>query len=116
MRERVRDKERLQHILQAIDDLQAGQAICTTIQAEQEPILFYGFVKLVEIIGEAVYMLSPEFKNSHPTVEWEAIEGMQHVLVHGYYHIKPQQLWDTLSVDIPQLRPLIEQFLQEENP
>ena len=59
--------------------------------------VYYGFVKHVEIIGEAVYMLSKEFREAHPEVEWEAIEGMRHVLVHGYYQIEPDQLWDTID-------------------
>ena len=39
-------------------------------EVENNPILFYGFVKHVEIIGEAVYMLTKEFRNAHPEVEW----------------------------------------------
>ena len=79
----------------------------------EDSILFYGFVKHVEIIGEAVYMLTKEFKNAHPEVEWDIIEGMRHVLVHGYYKIRPEQLWETIESDIPELKPYIEKFLQE---
>lgn len=79
----------------------------------EDSILFYGFVKHVEIIGEAVYMLTKEFKNAHPEVEWDIIEGMRHVLVHGYYKIRPEQLWETIESDIPELKPYIEKYLQE---
>jgi len=68
-------------------------------------------VKEVEIIGEAVYMLTKEYRVSHPEVEWNVIEHMRHVLVHGYYTIDPEQLWDTLQNDIPELKPKIEQLL-----
>ena len=78
-----------------------------------DSILFYGFVKHVEIIGEAVYMLTKEFKETHPEVEWEIIEGMRHVLVHGYYKIKPVQLWNTIENDIPVLKPFIEKYYME---
>lgn len=78
-----------------------------------DPIIFYGFVKHVEIIGEAVYMLTKEFRDSHQEVEWEVIEGMRHVLVHGYYKIKPKQLWNTIERDIPELKPLIERYYLE---
>ena len=71
---------------------------------ENDPIVFYGFVKQVEIIGEAVYMLTKEFRAAHPEVEWDEIEGMRHVLVHGYYQIRPSQLWDTIENDIPELQ------------
>ena len=58
-------------------------------------------------------MLSKEFKDTHPEIEWEAIQGMRHVLVHGYYQIEPNQLWDSIDNDIPQLKPQIEKLLAE---
>lgn len=39
--------------------------------------------------------------------------GMRHVLVHGYYKIRPVQLWETIESDIPELKPYIEKYLQE---
>ena len=80
---------------------------------EKDPIVFFGFVKHVEIIGEAVYMLTKEFRANHPEVEWDVIEGMRHVLVHGYYKIRPKQLWNTIENDIPTLRPYIETYIKE---
>ena len=59
-------------------------------------------------------MLSKEFRNQHKDVEWDVIEGMSHVLVHGYYQIRPTQLWNTIQQDIPVLKPQIESLLDEE--
>lgn len=115
MREKARDRERLQHIIRAIDQLRESSQRHALAEVQADPVLFFGFVKLVEIIGEAVYMITPSFKATHPCVEWDAIEGMRHVLVHGYYMIRPKQLWDTIEQDLPQLRPAIEEFLQEED-
>lgn len=50
----------------------------------------------------------------HPEIEWDVIENMRHVLVHGYYTIKPQQVWDTIETDIPTLKPEIERLIKEE--
>lgn len=41
------------------------------------------------------------------------IERMRHVLVHGYYKIRPRQLWETITIDIPALKPMIEQLILE---
>lgn len=84
MREPIKDKMRLEHILGAIDVLLEGKKRHDFEQAIKDPIVFFGFVKHVEIIGEATYMLSKQFKAAHPEVEWQLIEGMRHVLVHGY--------------------------------
>ena len=113
MREPARDKERLQHILDAINTIALSRKKYSSDEAENDPIVYFGFVKHVEIIGEAVYMLSPEFKKAHPETEWVSIEGMRHVLVHGYYHIKPNQLWDTIDIDLPEFKPIIEKYLEE---
>ena len=115
MWERIRDKERLEHILAAIDVLTEGSKRYTVEQAEKDTIIFYGFVKQVEIIGEATYKLTKEFRSAHPDVEWDVIEGMRHVLVHGYYAITPHKVWRVINNDLPSLRPLIEQYIREES-
>ncbi len=114
MRERIRDKERLEHILTAIDTLIEGSKRHSVEEAEKDSIIFYGFVKQVEIIGEATYMLTKEFRASHPDTEWDVIEGMRHVLVHGYYSITPHKVWHVIQNDLPILRPQIEGYIKEE--
>ncbi len=115
MRERIRDKERLEHILTAIDTLIEGSKRHSIEEAEKDSIIFYGFVKQVEIIGEATYMLTKEFRASHPDTEWDVIEGMRHVLVHGYYSITPHKVWHVIQNDLPILRPQIEGYIKEES-
>ena len=114
MRERIRDKERLEHILRAIQVIEEGLQSYDVTQIQKESIVYYGFVKQVEIIGEASYMLTKEFRESHTDVPWHKIEGMRHVLVHGYYAINPQQLFRVITEDIPVLRPQIERYIKEE--
>lgn len=113
MREKVRDRGRLEHMLQACNNVLENKDKYVFEEIKDDPIIFYGFVKQVEIIGEAVYMLTREFRDAHPEVEWRAIECMRHVLVHGYYTIDPQQLWGVIEDDIPSLKPIIERYLQE---
>ena len=88
--------------------------IDTLDEVVADSIIFYGYVKQVEIIGEAVYKLTPKFREEHPEVNWDDIEGMRHVLVHGYYKIRPNQLWETVQNDIPELKPQIEALLKSE--
>ena len=115
MREEVRNIERLQHILEAANVLVDYAAHHTLEEAQSEPVVYFGLVKHVEIIGEAVYKLTLQYRADHDEVNWDDIERMRHVLVHGYYKIRPQQLWETITVDIPQLRSVIEQLIKEFN-
>lgn len=58
----------------------------------------------VQQIGESASKLSKEFKESHPEIEWAAIVGMRHRIVHAYGKVFPDILWDTVQNDIPGLR------------
>lgn len=113
MREKIKDQGRLEHILNSIDVLLSNQGKYEYADVEKDSIIFFGFVKHVEIIGEAVYMLTKEFRDTHPEVDWDVIEGMRHVLVHGYYKERPKQLWNTIENDIPRLKPYIESYIRE---
>ena len=112
MREIIRDKERLLHIQNAINVLMERKDTHTLDEVVSDPIIFYGFVKHIEIIGEAVYMLTKEYREAHDEVNWDDIERMRHVLVHGYYKIRPDQLWETVQTDIPELKPIIDRLIE----
>ena len=70
-------------------------------------------MKNVEIVGEAAYMLSKEFKDSHSETRWNVVQGMRHVLVHDYANFVPETLYDTATTGIPELRQQIERYLAE---
>lgn len=112
MREHPRDKERLQHINEAICQLIEG----TTSRAEtirEGSLEYFGIVKLIEIVGEAVYKLTTEFKESHPQTPWRQIERMRHVLVHGYYTVSYTFIIEVIKTDIPVLHTQIQRYLSE---
>ncbi|MBD5170728.1 MAG: DUF86 domain-containing protein [Bacteroidales bacterium] len=112
MRESVRDKERLLHIESAIMKLLEGtDSVVENIQ--EGSLEYFGVVKLIEIIGEAVYKLTPEFKNSHTETPWRQIERMRHVLVHGYYTVGYDFIKEVIIEDIPILYIQIKQYLSE---
>lgn len=76
-----------------------------------DKVLFYGLSKMVEIIGEAAYMISKEFKATHNELPWRQIEGMRHILVHGYFTVSADVLWDVVQNDIPALVPTLRSYL-----
>lgn len=114
MREEIRNLERLEHILEAINVLINYKESHSLEDAQADPVVYFGLVKHVEIIGEAVYKLTLDYRARHTEVNWGDIERMRHVLVHGYYKIRPHQLWQTIVEDIPNLKPIIERLIQVE--
>lgn len=113
MREAIRDIERLKHIQKAISDIEISIEMYSVEEINNRPILYYGIVKLMEIIGEAAYMLTNEFKESHPETLWRDIVGMRHILVHGYYQISESKFWRAVHNDIPVLKVQINKYVEE---
>ena len=106
MREPIRDKGRLQHILQAIDTILDRIDGVTFEDLSNDKMLFGGIVYYTLIIGEAAYKLSKPFTDSNPQVNWRDIADMRHHLVHGYYQVDSNIVWAVIQND---LRPLKEQ-------
>ena len=114
MRERARDKGRLEDIVAYSNNvslLVEGYSLEALVADKRT---YYSVMKNVEIVGEAAYMLTLEFKESHPKTPWNVIIKMRHVLVHGYYSIQMPIVWDIVKNDFPQLRPEIVQYIEEE--
>lgn len=113
MREQVRDKGRLEHITQAMQNVIDYTRGMTMEQLESNSLVKHATAYNIQIIGEAVYKLTEEFKNSHPDTPWKLIEKMRHILVHDYYQVNIVIMWDVISIDIPNLKPQIEKYLKE---
>lgn len=112
MREPVRDTGRLRHILEAINYVETFTEGLTYDDLLSDALHLHAVVHNVQVIGEAVYKLSLEFKATHPDTPWAIIEKMRHVLVHDYYQIDYDILWDVIKKDLPVLKVQIESYLQ----
>ena len=113
MRDAIRDMDRLRHILEQIDSLTSLVPDLSFESLDAVKVRYYGLVKMTEIIGEAAYKLTDEFVNTHSEVPWKVIRGMRHYLVHEYYQISKEGLWDTLTNDLPELKPYIIKYIKE---
>lgn len=74
---------------------------------------YYSVMKNIEVVGEAAYMLTKAFKNSHPEIPWKVVQGMRHVLVHDYANVVSATLYDTAVNDMQPLRQQVERYLTE---
>nr|MCR5454574.1 DUF86 domain-containing protein [Bacteroidales bacterium] len=95
MRERARDKRRIEDIITYSKNVTRLVENVTFEKFVDDIAIYYGTMKNVEIIGEATYMLTKEFKALHPETPWDIVQGMRHVLVHDYANVTPHTLYDT---------------------
>ena len=70
-------------------------------------------VRNLEIIGEAAKNISDEFKKKHTNIGWKNIAGMRDKLIHEYFGVNWDIVWDVVKLNLPELERQIEQLLQE---
>jgi len=73
----------------------------------------YAVVRALEIIGEATKNLPDSLRLNHPEVPWKNMAGFRDKVVHGYFSVDLEVVWDTAVEDIPYLKPLITKILEE---
>lgn len=113
MREPVRDKGRLEHILQAIDKIEEYTFGMSKEELTNDTLHLHATAYNIQIIGEAIYKLTNEFKDSHPDTPWRLIEKMRHILVHDYFAVDIEIMWLVITEDIPTLKTQIKKYLTE---
>ena len=70
------------------------------------------FVRSIEIIGEAVKKLPEDFRDKHSALDWRAIAGTRDKLVHDYFGIDYEIVWDIVKNEIPNLKKYVKQILK----
>lgn len=67
----------------------------------------------LQIIGEAANKLSENLKNKYPTVQWRDIISMRNFIVHQYFGVDLEEIWNTVIYDVPDLKNNIIQILKD---
>jgi uncharacterized protein with HEPN domain len=78
---------------------------------DKERMLVLSLIKEIEIIGEAVSKVTDNFKHGHPDIPWADIIGMRNRLIHGYFEVNLDILWNTIKKDIPALLKQVNKIL-----
>lgn len=105
------DRPYLRHILDAIARIEeytqeGKQAFDTTA------IIQDGVLRNIEVIGEAVKNLSVELKAEHPSIPWQQIGRMRDKVIHHYFGVDLDLVWEVVNRHIPPLRREVEEMLQ----
>ena len=109
------DLVRLRHMLDAAQEAMAFARDETRASLESDRKLALALVKDIEIIGEAASKIAKECQVAHPQIPWSAIIGMRNWLIHAYFDIDLDQVWDTVTKDLPPLIAQLEKVILSEN-
>ena len=113
MRERARDKGRLEDIVEYSNNVTMLIDGYSFDELVADKRTYYSVIKNVEMVGEAAFMLTSDFKKSHPEIPWKVVQGMRHVLVHDYATIDPKELYNTAVNNMKPLRQQVERIISE---
>ncbi len=108
--DRVSMQQMLDHALEAVVMIKEKQRN----NLETNRMLQLALVRLVEIIGEAAARVSSQTRENYPQVPWRQIIGTRNRLIHGYDLMDFDILWDTTTVDLPELIQTLENILKRE--
>ncbi len=107
--------ELLRHILEEVDYLgRTANDLDKEIFANDET-LKRSFVRSIEIIGEAAKKIAPQVKTKYEDVEWRKITGMRNRLIHDYFAVDYDIVWDVVVNKIPELRTQVERIIRAES-
>lgn len=98
------DSVYVRHMLEAISRIEDYVGKTAKKDFKKNTLLQDAVIRQIEIIGEAVKQLSEEMKGKHPKVPWKDIAGMRDKLIHGYFGVDMDLVWETVKRDIPQFK------------
>ncbi len=104
--------DRLRHILDAVEKIERYLQGYDkqTFQADEKTQ--DAVVRQMEIIGEAATNLTRDLRSENPQVEWQFATAMRNRLIHGYFEVDAEIVWNTTQNDLTVLKKQIEQVLE----
>jgi uncharacterized protein with HEPN domain len=109
-------REYLQHILDETTYIMTNAGDLDKAAFAQDETLKRAYVRIIEVIGEAVKQLPDELRQKYSAIEWRAMAGMRDRLIHNYFGVDYDIVWDVVVNKIPGLDAEIRLILAQEYP
>ena len=108
------DRIRLKHMRDATAKAVTYAKGRSRADLDSDEMLALSVVRLIEIAGEAAKHISQAVKDRVPQIPWKQIAGARDRLIHGYYDVDMDIVWQIVACDMPTILPMIENLLAEE--
>ena len=108
-----RDKLFINHILDSINAISNFLGEISKDELENNRLIQNAVIRELEVIGEAVKNISDKNKKNHSSIAWKQIAGMRDKLIHHYFGVDLEIIWETIQRDLPELRKVLEEMLKD---
>ena len=115
MREPIRDRGRLEHILVSVNNIYEFVDGYEPTQILEDKVRYFAIVYQLVVIGEAANLLTKEFCDAHEQTPWRDIISMRNFIVHGYNLVDKEEVLSVIENDLSTLKAQIEQYLSEDD-
>lgn len=113
MQDRLGDKIRLLHILDAINEIEIYIKDTDLETFVKNSMMFNATLRQLEIIGEASNRLSESLIQNNSEVPWARIIGLRNLGIHEYFGIDDFTIWNVIKINLPSLKIKIESLISE---
>lgn len=113
MREPTKNKGRLIHILDSVNNIYEFVEGLEPQQIMVDKVRYFAIVYQLVVIGEAANLLTSEFRASHSQTPWREIINMRNFIVHGYNIVNKEEVLSVIQNDLPTLKAQIEEYIRE---
>lgn len=107
MHDRLGDKVRLLHIIDAIDEIENYIQDSDFETFTNNSMMFNASLRQLEIIGEASNRLSEGLMNKNTSIPWAQIIGLRNLVIHEYFGIDDVTIWNIIKLNLPELKEKI---------
>lgn len=105
----------LQDILTAIESIEIFIQGISFAEFSADDKTLSAVVRKLEIIGEAVKNLPTDLRDQYPDIPWKEMGGMRNILIHAYFRVDENLVWQTVTERFPVIKPQLEKIWQEVN-